>query len=1330
MYTHLLSLLPVGRRLRRAISTALGAVLLLGNALTSHAQAPAEAASIIGLGTATQPVAPGNLFFPAGASVGDQGLVFFFTQNNGGGANPAAFPVKIVGVTPGQKLVGIDSRPSNGLVYGLGYDPSKTTANAQLYTVNISSGAVTPVGTAIDLLLGPIGPLGQNIGFDFNPVADLIRVVSSNRANYSLDPNTGSVVLKGGDLTYSTGTLTPGVTTAAYTNSTVGATSTTLYDIDKLNGSILTIQSPPNAGTLTRTQPQLLLDGIDNLSSSLGYGLDIANNSTTGLLIQVEFPRSTTTFPNPTGLSATNLFDVNLESGVVSNKRTLIPAGSSSGFNVFDLAVPITPPVCNAPTSPAAGSITSTSASVSFTASASATNYTVSVTPAGGTASTQTVTSSPVALTGLTPGTNYMVSIVSNCFNGALTSGAVSTTFTTLGAPACDAPTALSASSVTSNSATVSFTGSSSATGYTVTTSPATTTQTLAAGATSVNFSGLTPGTAYTVSIMSNCAGAATSSAATTSFTTTAAPNPTPTITSLSPNSATAGDAGFTLTVNGTGFVSGSTVSFNGSTRTTTFVSATQVTAAIPATDIATAGSYNVTVTNPAPGGGTSAPATFMVNPAVINNPVPAITSLSPASVTAGAAAQTLTVTGSNFLASSVVTFNSTARTTTFVSATQLTIGLTIADQATPGTYNVTVTNPAPGGGTSAPATFTVNAVPAPAPTLAVTQGTTSFPNNGTAYNFGNQLVGTTSTAVAFTLTNSSPDALSISSITTTGNFAVSGTAPTTVAAGSSATVSVTFTPTAAGTRAGTLVINSNATNAAAYTVNLTGNGVVAAPNPLIAVSQGSTTISNGGSFSGFASTTQGSTSAPVTFTITNGSSTDNLTLGTFALTGPFALSGTAPTTVAPNGTATFSLTFAPTSTGANSGTLSIPNNSQANNPYVINLSGQGTAPALTDLVVSDTRNVSGSYNNVTITSTGVATLNGALTVNGTFTVQTGGSLVQACQPINGPGSFVLQAGANLVICDPAGIAATGPVGAVQVTGTRTFSPDASYGYNGIIAQVTGPGLPSRVLNLVVGNITGVSLSQAVSVTQVLRLELGNLATNGQSLTLLSSAAGTALVDNRGGAVVGTAAVQRYIEGSKNAGLGYRHYSSPVSGSTVADLATAGFAPVVNPAYNTIGNTVRPFPNVYAYEQARVAPGTPAPLPTPFPEFDKGFFSPASTGDPLEVTRGYAVNLAAQATVDFVGPLTNGAVSTGDLARSGQPEGGWHLRGNPYPAPLDWTKVGKAGVEDAVYVFKSTGQYSGAYAAYVNGVSTNGGSSILPLAQGFLVRTAPGRPAA
>jgi len=105
--------------------------------------------------------------------------------------------------------------------------------------------------------------------------------------------------------------------------------------------------------------------------------------------------------------------------------------------------------------------------------------------------------------------------------------------------------------------------------------------------------------------------------------------NPTPTTTSLNPMSATAGGPAFTLTVNGTNFVNGSVVRWNGANRPTTLVSAGQLTAAIPASDIATGGTASVTAFTPTPGGGTSNAQTFTISVSgatttvTFDNPVP-----------------------------------------------------------------------------------------------------------------------------------------------------------------------------------------------------------------------------------------------------------------------------------------------------------------------------------------------------------------------------------------------------------------------------------------------------------------------------------------------------------------------------------------------------------------------------------------------------------------------------------------------------------------------------------------------------------------------------------
>ena len=200
------------------------------------------------------------------------------------------------------------------------------------------------------------------------------------------------------------------------------------------------------------------------------------------------------------------------------------------------------------------------------------------------------------------------------------------------------------------------------------------------------------------VTVMTPTPGGGTSSALTFTIN-----NPAPTATSLNPNSAQAGGAAFTLTVTGTGFISSSTVQWNGSPRTTTFVSSTSLQAAITAADIATNGTASVTVVNPTPGGGTSGALIF-----TIGNPVPTATSMNPNTLLAGGAAFTLTVTGTNFISSSVVQWNGSARTTTFVSSTSLQAAITAADIATVGTATVTVMNPAPGGGTSSGLSFSV----------------------------------------------------------------------------------------------------------------------------------------------------------------------------------------------------------------------------------------------------------------------------------------------------------------------------------------------------------------------------------------------------------------------------------------------------------------------------------------------------------------------------------------------------------------------------------------------------------------------------------------------
>jgi hypothetical protein len=89
--------------------------------------------------------------------------------------------------------------------------------------------------------------------------------------------------------------------------------------------------------------------------------------------------------------------------------------------------------------------------------------------------------------------------------------------------------------------------------------------------------------------------------------------NPVPSITSLSPTQQAAGSQPMTLTINGSGFINGSTVTYNGASHPASFVSSSQLTISLTTNDLATLGAYPVVVTNPAPGGGPSSPTDFNV---------------------------------------------------------------------------------------------------------------------------------------------------------------------------------------------------------------------------------------------------------------------------------------------------------------------------------------------------------------------------------------------------------------------------------------------------------------------------------------------------------------------------------------------------------------------------------------------------------------------------------------------------------------------------------------------------------------------------------------------
>jgi len=175
-----------------------------------------------------------------------------------------------------------------------------------------------------------------------------------------------------------------------------------------------------------------------------------------------------------------------------------------------------------------------------------------------------------------------------------------------------------------------------------------------------------------------------------------------PSITGLSPASATVGGAAFTLTVSGDNFTSDAVVQWNGATLTTTLVSSTQLTAAVPASLLAAAGTASVTVTE---SGGVSANMAFFINAAA-----PSIVGISPAQgLSAGGTA--VNITGTNFTGVSAVRFGAaSAASFTVNSANSITA---VSPAGSAGTVDIQVVTPSGASATGVTDQFTYLAPPA-----------------------------------------------------------------------------------------------------------------------------------------------------------------------------------------------------------------------------------------------------------------------------------------------------------------------------------------------------------------------------------------------------------------------------------------------------------------------------------------------------------------------------------------------------------------------------------------------------------------------------------------
>ena len=425
-------------------------------------------------------------------------------------------------------------------------------------------------------------------------------------------------------------------------------------------------------------------------------------------------------------------------------------------------------------------------------------------------------------------------------------------------------------------------------------------------------------GSAFAV-VVTNTAGTVTSAAATLTVTAAAVA---PTITTQPANqTVTAGQtATFTVVAAGT-----APLTYQWQKNGANLTGATSASYTTPATTTADSGStFRVVVANTA-GTVTSAAATLTVTAAAV---APTITT-PPANqtVTAGQTA-TFTVVAGGTAPLSYQWQKSGVNIAGATSASYTTQVTTTTDSGS--TFDVVVTNTA-GTVTSAAATLTVNAAPAP-----------SIQVNPTSINFGNDVVGT-NLSQALIIRNTGTAALTITQVNPTVSvFSVSGfSLPLNVAAGQQTTITVAFRPTTAGAVSGNLSMVSNAPGSPT-SIGLSGTGVAAT----LTLNMTPTSLS-------FGNVTTGTSSASENVTITN-TGNANITISQISVSGTgYSLTGgSTPVTLTPSQNLILVAQFSPLAAGSVSGSISIVSNASGS-PASVTLSGTGVAPVQHSVTLS-----------------------------------------------------------------------------------------------------------------------------------------------------------------------------------------------------------------------------------------------------------------------------------------------------------------------------------------------------------------------------------------
>jgi trimeric autotransporter adhesin len=247
--------------------------------------------------------------------------------------------------------------------------------------------------------------------------------------------------------------------------------------------------------------------------------------------------------------------------------------------------------------------------------------------------------------------------------------------------------------------------------------------------------------------------------------------------------------------------------------------------------------------------------------------------------------------------------------------------------------------------------TFTVTGTgQTPLPEMQLFKGTEEIPDGSGSFEFGNVINGQQSQPAVFTIKNSGSAPLSLTCISSSDpavfmidDSGMSGL----LQPGETTAFEVTFKPAGAGAKAETITVRNNDPDEDPYAFQVRGTGGVA-PAPEINVRKGWTNIPTGTQGHNFGAVVLTSPPPQVAFTVQNLGSADLLVSGVTLTPGAFILGlpATPPFAVTPGSSRTFTLTFAPSSTGGQSATVSIASNDSDESPYTFTLTGTGVAPS------------------------------------------------------------------------------------------------------------------------------------------------------------------------------------------------------------------------------------------------------------------------------------------------------------------------------------------------------------------------------------------------